>query len=61
MRETFVSFGIAMALGVAAVLIILIILFRSVMQPITILASLPLSIAGAVLRCFSSRSRSTCR
>ena len=38
MRETFVSFGIAMALGVAAVLIILIILFRSVMQPITILA-----------------------
>ena len=48
MRETFVSFGIAMALGVAAVLIILIILFRSVMQPITILASLPLSIAGAV-------------
>jgi multidrug efflux pump subunit AcrB len=48
MRETFVSFGIAMALGVAAVLVILIILFRSVMQPITILASLPLSIAGAV-------------
>jgi multidrug efflux pump subunit AcrB len=48
MRETFVSFGIAMALGVTAVLVILIILFRSVMQPITILASLPLSIAGAV-------------
>ena len=37
-----------MALGVAAVLIILIILFRSVMQPITILACLPLSVAGAI-------------
>lgn len=49
MNETFVSFGIAMGLGVAAMLAILILLFRSVVQPVTILASLPLSIAGAIM------------
>jgi multidrug efflux pump subunit AcrB len=49
MNETFVSFGIAMGLGVAAMLTILVLLFRSVVQPVTILASLPLSIAGAII------------
>jgi len=49
MRETFTSFGVAMGLGIIAVLAILILLFRSVLQPITILASLPLSVGGAIL------------
>jgi multidrug efflux pump subunit AcrB len=49
MNETFVSFGVAMGLGVAAMLTILVLLFRSVVQPVTILASLPLSIAGAIM------------
>ena len=49
MRETFKSFGIAMALGIAAVLTILVLLFRSILQPLTILASLPLSVGGAIL------------
>ncbi|MFO1089453.1 MAG: efflux RND transporter permease subunit [Hyphomicrobiales bacterium] len=49
MNETFHSFGIAMGLGIAAMLTILILLFRSVLQPVTILASLPLSIAGAII------------
>jgi multidrug efflux pump subunit AcrB len=49
MRETFESFSIAISLGIAAVLAILIVLFRSILQPITILASLPLSVGGAIL------------
>jgi multidrug efflux pump subunit AcrB len=49
MNETFVSFGIAMGLGLATMLTILVLLFRSVIQPVTILASLPLSIAGAIM------------
>ncbi|MGE0213787.1 MAG: efflux RND transporter permease subunit [Parvibaculaceae bacterium] len=49
MRETFKSFGVAMGLGIAAVLTILVLLFRSILQPITILASLPLSVGGAIL------------
>jgi multidrug efflux pump subunit AcrB len=48
MSETFQSFGLAMGAGVMMVYSVLVILFGSFLQPITILLSLPLSIGGAI-------------
>lgn len=47
MGDLFTSFGTAMAIGVFCVYAILVLLFGDFMQPITILAALPLSIGGA--------------
>lgn len=47
--EMFNSFIIAMMAGVTLVLAILILLFRKLLQPFTIMAALPLSIAGALI------------
>ncbi|GLS87377.1 ABC transporter permease [Cypionkella aquatica] len=44
--ELFASFGKAMLLGLMLVLTVLILLFQSVIQPFTILLSLPLAIGG---------------
>jgi len=44
--ELFASFGQAMILGLMLVLTVLILLFKSVLQPFTILLSLPLAIGG---------------
>ncbi|MCA1443142.1 efflux RND transporter permease subunit [Ensifer sp. IC4062] len=44
--EVFASFAVAMGAGIMLVLIVLILLFKSVLFPWTILASLPLSIGG---------------
>jgi hydrophobe/amphiphile efflux-1 (HAE1) family protein len=44
--EIFSSFAVAMGAGIMLVLIVLILLFHSVLSPLTILASLPLSIGG---------------
>jgi hydrophobe/amphiphile efflux-1 (HAE1) family protein len=49
MEEAFSSFSRAIAAGVLMVLAVLVLLFANVMQPITILLSLPLSIGGAFL------------
>jgi HAE1 family hydrophobic/amphiphilic exporter-1 len=49
MDEVFSSFSRAIAAGVLMVLAVLVLLFADLMQPITILFSLPLSIGGAVL------------
>ena len=49
MNEMFEKFGAAMGLGILAMLIVLVLLFRDFLQPITILIALPLSIGGAVL------------
>jgi multidrug efflux pump subunit AcrB len=49
MDEVFSSFSRAIAAGVLMVLAVLVLLFADVMQPVTILFSLPLSIGGAVL------------
>ncbi|MDA1073922.1 MAG: efflux RND transporter permease subunit [Proteobacteria bacterium] len=49
MKEMFGSFGLAMATGILCVFMVLVLLFKDFMQPITILAALPLSIGGAVL------------
>ncbi len=46
--EIFESFAVAMGGGIMLVLIVLILLFRSLLSPWTILASLPLSIGGVV-------------
>lgn len=47
MRNLFVSFGIAMSIGVLCIYGVLVLLFRDFMQPLTILVALPLSIGGA--------------
>jgi len=49
MAELFASFGLAMATGVSLVLAVLVLLFGSVFQPLTIMMALPLSIGGAFL------------
>ncbi|ODT12906.1 MAG: ABC transporter permease, partial [Kaistia sp. SCN 65-12] len=46
--EVFTAFGVAMGSGILLVFVVLIVLFNSVFQPLTILASLPLSIGGVV-------------
>ncbi|MET0322927.1 MAG: efflux RND transporter permease subunit [Duganella sp.] len=47
MAALFNSFGIAMAIGVLCIYCVLVLLFKDFMQPMTILAALPLSIGGA--------------
>ena len=48
MAEVFEGFAIAMGAGMMIVLAVLVLLFRSVLQPITILFSLPLSLGGVI-------------
>lgn len=47
MAELFASFALAMIIGVLCIYAVLVLLFRDFMQPVTILAALPLSIGGA--------------
>ncbi|OFA08779.1 multidrug resistance protein MdtC [Duganella phyllosphaerae] len=47
MAALFNSFGIAMLIGVLCIYCVLVLLFKDFMQPLTILAALPLSIGGA--------------
>ncbi len=49
MGEVFSGFALAMGTGLVMVLAVLVLLFGSVAQPLTILFSLPLSIGGAIL------------
>ena len=46
-QALFASFGIALLIGVLAIYGVLVLLFRDFLQPVTILAALPLSIGGA--------------
>ena len=55
MKELFGSFGLAMATGILCVYLVLVLLFKDFLQPITILAALPLSVGGAFLALLSSR------
>lgn len=48
MEEMFGSFAVAMAAGILAMFAILVLLFRDFLQPLTILATLPLSLIGAI-------------
>ncbi len=52
MGELFASFGLAMGTGVLCIYIVLVLLFRDFVQPVTILAALVLSIPGAFLALF---------
>jgi len=47
MEGLFDSFGVAMLIGVLCIFCVLVLLFNDFMQPMTILAALPLSIGGA--------------
>ncbi|GAA3984723.1 efflux RND transporter permease subunit [Comamonas faecalis] len=47
MGELFSSFGLAMITGVVCIYIVLVLLFKDLLQPATILAALPLSLGGA--------------
>ncbi len=47
MKELFGSFGLAMLTGVLCVYVVLVLLFKDFLQPVTILAAIPLSIGGA--------------
>ena len=52
MGELFSSFGLAMLTGVACIYIVLVLLFKDFVQPVTILVALVLSIPGAFLALF---------
>jgi multidrug efflux pump subunit AcrB len=47
MEELFASFALAMLTGILCIYLVLVLLFKSVLHPVTILAALPLSIGGA--------------
>ncbi len=47
MGELFASFGLAMLTGVLCIYIVLVLLFRDFLHPVTILAALPLALGGA--------------
>jgi HAE1 family hydrophobic/amphiphilic exporter-1 len=49
MNELFSSFGIAILAGIGLIYGVMVLLFKSFFKPITILAALPLSLAGAFL------------
>jgi multidrug efflux pump subunit AcrB len=49
MQAMMASFGVAMLIGVLCIYGVLVLLFGDFMQPVTILAALPLSIGGAIV------------
>ncbi len=56
MAEVATGFGIAMLTGVLCIYLVLVLLFKSFMQPVTILAALVLSVPGAFLSLFITDS-----
>jgi len=56
MSELFASFGLAMLTGVLCIYIVLVLLFKDFVQPVTILAALLLSIPGAFLALFITQT-----
>jgi multidrug efflux pump subunit AcrB len=56
MRKLFASFGVAMLIGVLCIYGVLVLLFTDFLQPVTILAALPLSIGGAFVALLLTRS-----
>jgi multidrug efflux pump subunit AcrB len=56
MKNLFTSFTLAMAIGVLCIYGVLVLLFKDFMQPITILAALPLSIGGAFIALLITQS-----
>ena len=56
MGELFSSFALAMGTGVLCIYIVLVLLFKDFVQPVTILAALILSVPGAFLALFVSHT-----
>jgi multidrug efflux pump subunit AcrB len=56
MNELFASFGLAMLTGLLCIYIVLVMLFKGFVQPATILAALVLSVPGAFLALFITRT-----
>jgi multidrug efflux pump subunit AcrB len=56
MAELFASFGLAMLTGVLCIYMVLVLLFGGFMQPVTILAALPLSLGGAFVALLVTKS-----
>ena len=56
MKELFDSFGVALATGLLCIYIVLVLLFKDFMQPITILGALVLSVPGALLALFVTQT-----
>jgi multidrug efflux pump subunit AcrB len=56
MNELFASFGLAMLTGVLCIYMVLVLLFKDFVQPITILGALVLSIPGAFLALFITQT-----
>ncbi len=56
MAELFASFALAMLTGVLCIYIVLVLLFKGFMQPVTILAALPLSLGGAFVALLATNS-----
>jgi multidrug efflux pump subunit AcrB len=56
MGELFSSFGLAMLTGVMCIYIVLVLLFKDFIQPVTILGALVLSIPGAFLALFITQT-----
>jgi multidrug efflux pump subunit AcrB len=55
MAELFTGFGLAMLTGVLCIYIVLVLLFKDFLQPVTILAALPLSLGGAFVGLLAAR------
>jgi multidrug efflux pump subunit AcrB len=53
---TFTDFGIALGLSVVAILVVLVLLFRTWVDPLAIIVSLPLSIVGALFALWVTRA-----
>ncbi|CAH0139586.1 Multidrug resistance protein MdtC [Massilia sp. Bi118] len=56
MQALFASFGLAMIIGVLCIYGVLVLLFTDFLQPVTILAALPLSIGGAFVALLLTRN-----
>jgi multidrug efflux pump subunit AcrB len=56
MTELFDSFGLAMLTGVLCIYIVLVLLFKDFVQPVTILGALVLSVPGAFLALFVTQT-----
>jgi multidrug efflux pump subunit AcrB len=56
MAELFSSFGLAMLTGVICIYVVLVLLFKDFVQPVTILGALVLSIPGAFLALFLTQT-----
>jgi multidrug efflux pump subunit AcrB len=56
MNELFASFGLAMLTGVLCIYVVLVLLFKDFVQPVTILGALVLSVPGAFLALFVTSS-----